>query len=208
MEHPVWLLYFRTAYLHNSKICLWHQLLRRRYFILCVLSLLDRVHWSANWVIILDSLSITCNWGARSTKASSTNRKLFRSNAQGLSELSVYVGKRRKFIFQIGKVIFGLATWHCEMFFVAWAISRCLSITPHPVNRARGLYTSCSLHYDRMLTLWTITTYYGTLPTTVYGVIILLTTTEAAISFFSPACDKNALMTCDPVSFSSSFFAL
>ena len=32
-------------------------------------------------------------------------------------------------------------------FFVGWAISRCLSTTPHPINRARGWYTSCSLLY-------------------------------------------------------------
>ena len=39
---------------------------------------------------------------------------------------------------------------HSILFFVGWAISRCLSTSPHPINRARGKYTSCTLLYDHI----------------------------------------------------------
>ena len=38
-----------------------------------------------------------------------------------------------------------------DSFFVGLAISRRLSTTPHPMNRARGQYNSRSLLYDRKL---------------------------------------------------------
>ena len=50
----------------------------------------------------------------------------------------------------------GYPTWNGNLqqdsFFVGWAISRCLSTTPHPINRARGWYTSCSLLYGHTFT--------------------------------------------------------
>ena len=35
-----------------------------------------------------------------------------------------------------------------EVFFVGWAISRCLSTAPHPIE-GKGQYTSCTLICDR-----------------------------------------------------------